>query len=464
MPWISTPLSLTLPAVFDALAPDAVSMFWCDSADETQASTSRSMLTLELRLRARIEANATHAPWAELDAHVADFRAGEPGCPAGLVAWLSYEAGFIGTPLRCHRASLPSVELYETLAALVVEEGRCALITRGDTLDQARALATTWRQKLAWLPNADARRRDAAIDNDVGALRANAARPSLTVRQIGEQARYEAGIAEIQRAIAEGAIQQACCTYPITFARPARMERVYQALRTTAPAAYCAFVRTPTLECASTSPECFFELEGDRLRSRPMKGTRRRGTRPDHELAEELRANPKDRAENAMIAEMVAEELRTICEPESVAISKLFEVDILANVLQMSSTVEGRVRDSIGPFEVFGALAPPGSMTGEPKAVACALLRDLEEGPRGLYSGSIAWIDGADRASFSVVIRSLQAAGDEAAWHVGGGIVAASHPSSEWDESRAKAATLLESPHIEGSWRAGSELEREDRD
>ena len=190
-----------------------------------------------------------------------------------------------------------------------------------------------------------------------------------------------------------------------------------------------------------------------------MKGTRRRGTRPDHELAEELRTNPKDRAENAMIAEMVADELRTICEPESVAISKPFEVDILPNVLQMSSTVEGRVREGVGPFAAFGALAPPGSMTGEPKAAACALLHELEERPRGLYSGSVAWIDGADRAIFSVVIRSLQATGDEAAWHVGGGIVAASHPPSEWDESRAKAATLLESPHIEGSWRGGSELE-----
>lgn len=462
MPWISTPVSLSLPAVFDALAPDAEAIFWCDSADATPASTARSMLTLELRLRARVEANATQAPWAKLDASVAAFRAAEPGCPAGLVAWLSYEAGFIGTALRCHPATLPSVELYETRAALAVEAGRCALITRGDTLAEAQSLAATWRAKLAPLEHADADCDEAAavhgLAHDGASSGANDARPALTLRHGGDEARYAAGIAAIQRAIDEGAIQQACLTYPITFARPARMDRVYRALRATAPAAFCAFVRTSTLECASTSPECFFELEADRLRSRPMKGTRRRGSRPDHELAEELRTNPKDRAENAMIAEMVAEELRTICVPESVEISKPFEVDILPNVLQMSSTVEGRVRDGVGPFAVFGALAPPGSMTGEPKAEACALLRELEPGPRGLYSGSVAWIDGTSRATFSVVIRSLQAAGDEASWHVGGGIVAASHPSSEWDESRAKAATLLESPHIDGSWRSDSEL------
>lgn len=376
-----------------------------------------------------------HTPWPVLDQMVDAFRQREPNCPAGLVAWLSYESGFLqadGQLSEPHNAPsrtapVPLLEVYETRAALVEKEGRVELITRGATLEEARERAGRWMHRLQHLD---------ASSTTLPPL------PTLQVIDRGSKDAYTAGIGAIHGAIDRGELQQVCLTYPIRLQRPKRMDHLYLHLRQRSPAGYCAFLRVPALECASTSPEKLFSIDGSRLSARPMKGTRKRGTAPDEVLAHDLRTNPKDRAENAMIARLLVEELAEICEPDTAAITAAFSVETYANVLQMTSTVEGDLRADVGPFTAFATLCPPGSMTGYPKQAACMMLEDLETGPRGLYSGSIAWIDGGRRAQFSVVIRSLQAWGEEASWHVGGGIVAASNAEAEWEESRAKAATL----------------------
>lgn len=432
-------------------------MFWLDSADErTQngsvskaaSDTRRSMLTLELQRVVELSASGAlrfersaddtvpESPlWDRLDAVVHAFRTREANCPAGLVAWMSYSCGFVSTtggPTVSHPQAIPMMELFETRAALVENAGKKFLVTRASSENEAQILAQRWMARL-----------DAALEGGEGA---NASPPDLEPLEpveLGSRENYIAGISRIQQHIAAGEVQQVCLTYPIAFKRPTAMDDWYVHLRERSPAGYCAFVRTSSLECASTSPECLFEIEGRTVCTRPMKGTRRRGTLPDAELAYELRNNPKDRAENAMISELVLRDLAEVCTADSVQIRAAFTVETYATVLQMTSTVEGQLRDEVGPFGVYSALAPPASMTGTPRTRACELLGELETSPRGLYSGSIAWIDGGSRAQFSVVIRAMQAWGNHAAWHVGGGIIAESDPDDEWTESRTKALALL---------------------
>lgn len=455
--------------MFEALNPSLVDVFWLDSADDGPRNSAapqedethegagrngttdhgrRSMLTLELQRIAEVSAAGVlrfersvddlalnSSLWDRLDAVVDAFRRREPNCPAGLVAWMSYSCGFVsstGAPTVAHPNAIPMMELFETRAALVQEGGTTLLIARAPNEADAQALTEQWLTRLA-----------AAVEGGRGAKAMPQAPPPLERVERGAKANYMEGISRIQEYIAAGEVQQVCLTYPISFLRPASMSDWYVHLRKRSPASYCSFVRTSALECASTSPECLFEIEGQMIRTRPMKGTRRRGALPDAELAQELQNNPKDRAENAMISSLVLRDLAAICERDSAKIRDAFTVETYATVLQMTSTVEGLLRDDVGPFAAFSALAPPASMTGTPRRRACEILGELEPSPRGLYSGSIAWIDGGSRAQFSVVIRAMQAWEDHAAWHVGGGIIAESVPEDEWTESRTKALALF---------------------
>lgn len=175
-----------------------------------------------------------------------------------------------------------------------------------------------------------------------------------------------------------------------------------------------------------------------------MKGTRPRVADPldDTRAAAELGASPKDRAENVMIVDLMRNDIGRVCELGGVRVPALYEVESYATVHQMTSTVRGTLRSGIGPFGVLEAAFPPGSMTGAPKVAACHLLHGLESGPRGLYSGTIGWLGYDGISELSVVIRTLQAWGDEACWNVGGGVVWDSTPEGELAEARAKVAAL----------------------
>lgn len=449
MAWIQTPIPYKLSDVFFALTRDSelaqAPLFWLDSADPTQKGSPRSMLTLALERVAQIDSCGTLRftracddvrpeadLWSRLDAAVERFREREPGCPAGWVSWLSYACGFLGQellePVR-HPDAISMAEAFEVGAALIEANGQVCLLTRGETAAHAQDLQGVWRSRIA-----------SALEE--ASSKSFATPDPLTTIDRGDKAAYIQAVTTIKRQIDAGALAQVCVTYPIQFERPDSMPAWYAHLRERSPAGYCAFVRASALECASTSPECLFEIEGSTIRTRPMKGTRKRGTLPDAALAQELRTNPKDRAENQMIAEVACEDLRAICHKDSVYVRDAFTVETYATVLQLTSTIEGQLRDDVGPFRAYAALSPPASMTGAPRTKACALLQTLEPHARGLYSGSIAWIDGGDRSQFSVVIRALQAWENHAAWHVGGGIIESSEAEDEWAESRAKAAAL----------------------
>jgi para-aminobenzoate synthetase/4-amino-4-deoxychorismate lyase len=174
-----------------------------------------------------------------------------------------------------------------------------------------------------------------------------------------------------------------------------------------------------------------------------MKGTSHRGrtTSEDREIADRLAGDPKNRAENVMIVDLIRNDLGRICTFGSVRVEKLFEVERYPTLWQMTSTVSGELRPEIGYEQIFRALFPCGSITGAPKIRAMQLLAQIEETPRGIYTGAIGFFS-QEQTVFNVAIRTLVLENGEATMGVGGGIVIDSEANSEFRECRLKAEFL----------------------
>ncbi|MCX7591482.1 MAG: aminodeoxychorismate synthase component I [Kiritimatiellae bacterium] len=209
-------------------------------------------------------------------------------------------------------------------------------------------------------------------------------------------------------------------------------------------AAYCAMIDTESFAICCASPELFFGLDGSHLVSKPMKGTAPRGLswEEDVDLVRRLRKSEKDRAENVMIVDMVRNDMGRIAEPGTVRVERLFDVERYPTVLQMTSTVACETRASLP--EIMRALFPCASITGAPKVRTMAIIREIEDSPRGVYTGTIGVCTGARRAEFNVAIRTVTIFKHEnvAEYGVGGGIVWDSTAEHEYEECLTKARVL----------------------
>ncbi len=217
-------------------------------------------------------------------------------------------------------------------------------------------------------------------------------------------------------------------------------------------APYNAYLRAGRYHVLSASPELFFRIDGDRITTRPMKGTARRGrwVAEDDAAASELRASTKDRAENAMIVDLLRNDLGRIARPGSVRVPALFQTERYETVWQMTSTVTARLRPGVSATDALRTLFPCGSVTGAPKVRTMEIIRDLEDSPRGVYTGAVGFLAPPDapgpRACFNVAIRTV-VIDDEtrtAEYGVGGGITYDSTARGEYEEVVAKARVLSE--------------------
>jgi anthranilate/para-aminobenzoate synthase component I len=249
-------------------------------------------------------------------------------------------------------------------------------------------------------------------------------------------------VTAIHEAIASGRLYQLCLTFPVRFSPPEDSATLFAALLARNPVDHAAWISLPDFELLSASPERFLSVRGREALLRPMKGTRRLDGASTEQTLRELGESIKDRAENVMITDLARNDLGRVCVPGSVRVDSLFEVERYASVAQMTSTIRGELREGLDVWDALAAAFPPGSMTGAPKIEACRMIRELEQGPRGLYGGVLGWVEPDGDAEFSVVIRSLQSRGGEARWNIGGGIVHDSEIESEWDEAWAKFAAL----------------------
>lgn len=220
---------------------------------------------------------------------------------------------------------------------------------------------------------------------------------------------------------------------------------VYLSLRRRNPAPFGAFFGARNYAIASTSPERFLELDGARVETRPIKGTRPRTTDPDVDgaFAAELFASEKDRAENLMIVDLLRNDLSRVCRPSSVRVESLFDVESFATVHHLVSTVSGMLEPTVGAVDLIRACFPSGSVTGAPKIRAMEIISELEPVERGPYCGAIGYIGFDGRMDTSVAIRTMLLRDGIARFHVGGGVVADSEPAAEYEETLDKAAGLI---------------------
>jgi para-aminobenzoate synthetase/4-amino-4-deoxychorismate lyase len=267
-------------------------------------------------------------------------------------------------------------------------------------------------------------------------------------RPLIEPSAYGAAVAEVKRHIKAGDIYQANLTFAAEIQIDGSPIAVYASLRQRARAGHGALVFTGEHWLLSCSPELFFSMEEGRLSTRPMKGTAERGATPAEDAAaiEALASDPKQRAENLMIVDLLRNDLSRVSRPGSVKVPALFAVETYPTVHQMTSTVTSLLEQGRDALDVLEALFPCGSITGAPKIRAMEIIAALEEHPRRVYTGSIGSIAPDGDAAFNVAIRTLtiKAGEKRALMGLGSGIVADSEAAAEWRECLAKGAFVYD--------------------
>lgn len=253
---------------------------------------------------------------------------------------------------------------------------------------------------------------------------------------------HGAAIGRIKELIASGDTYQANFTLRQRFSFAGEPFAFYRDLCRAQRAPFCAFLHIGRFQILSASPELFFELRGGLLTVRPMKGTAQRGRCPgeDEKMKQTLRESAKERAENLMIVDLLRNDMGMVAETGSVKVQSLFDIETLETVHQMTSTITSRIRPGVGITDLFQALFPCGSVTGAPKKRTMEIIRELEDSPRGLYTGCIGFISPGGEALFNVAIRTIVIDGESGMGElgVGSGITWDSEARAEYDECLAK--------------------------
>jgi anthranilate synthase component 1 len=262
---------------------------------------------------------------------------------------------------------------------------------------------------------------------------------------------FEAAVRAAKEAIAAGEAIQVVLARRETRALPAGPDGrpvdgigLYRALRRVNPSPYLFFVRTPSFEVVGASPELLLQVEGDRMTTHPIAGTRPRGATPadDARLAEELAADPKERAEHVMLVDLGRNDLGRVARPGTVRVSKYMAVERYSHVLHLVSHVEGRLAPGLDALDALRSVFPAGTLSGAPKVRAMQLIAAAERERRGLYGGAIGYLGYDGNLDTAIAIRSAVLKDGVAHLHAGAGIVAASVPEREFEETEHKAAAL----------------------
>ena len=267
---------------------------------------------------------------------------------------------------------------------------------------------------------------------------------------------YARDFARVQEELRAGNTYEVNLTHRVATRSDLTPVQAYERLRRLNPAPYAGFLQHDVDEARgwllSSSPERYALVTGAPgeprvVETKPIKGTTPRGQTPGEDEASRalLASDPKCRAENLMIVDLLRNDLSMVCEPGSVEVPALMQVESYASVHQLVSTVRGRLSDGVTTLDALRALFPSGSMTGAPKLRTMQVIDAVEATPRGAYAGAFGWIAADGRADLGVVIRSLMTAGDgEWVLGTGGGVTVRSEVAEEWAEAAWKAERLLE--------------------
>jgi para-aminobenzoate synthetase len=357
----------------------------------------------------------------------------------GLAGWLGYELKAECGGDVAHRSPLPDAAFVfaDRLIAFDHLAGHTYLLALAEPGREHGA--DSWIEatgsRLATLPPpAESDRTGGAADERV------------ELRLARPRDRYLEEIDACKRLLAEGETYEVCLTNAVLADAAPDPLGLYRALRRVNPAPFSSFVRFGELAVLSSSPERFLRVGKDRwVEAKPIKGTSRRGSTPaeDVRLAERLRGDEKNRAENLMIADLLRNDLGAVCEIGTVHVPDLIQVESYETVHQLVTTVRGLLREGLRPLDCVRACFPPGSMTGAPKRRTMRILDELEGGARGPYSGAIGWFGLGGGCDLSVAIRTIVLDGETARIGAGGAIVTMSEAEDEYAEMLLKAAAPL---------------------
>ena len=219
---------------------------------------------------------------------------------------------------------------------------------------------------------------------------------------------------------------------------------LYRSLRRVNPSPYLFFVRVPAFEVVGASPELLVQVDGDKLTTHPIAGTRPRGATPaeDQILSEQLQRDPKERAEHVMLVDLGRNDLGRVSRPGTVTVSKYMDVEKYSHVLHLVSHVEGRLKPDADALDALRAVFPAGTLSGAPKVRAMQLIAAAENERRGLYGGAVGYLGYDGNLDTAITIRSAVLREGRAHVHTGAGIVAGSVPEKEFEETEHKAAAL----------------------
>ena len=261
---------------------------------------------------------------------------------------------------------------------------------------------------------------------------------------------YESAVRSAKEAIAAGEAIQIVVARRQTFERPIvggeRLDAVslYRSLRRVNPSPYLFFVRMPEFTVVGASPELLVRVEGDRMTTHPIAGTRPRGATPaeDDALAYSLQRDPKERSEHVMLVDLGRNDLGRVARAGTVAVTKYMEVERYSHVLHLVSNVEARLKPGCDALDALRSIFPAGTLSGAPKVRAMQLIAEAEGERRGLYGGAVGYLGYDGNLDTAITIRSAVLSEDRIHLTVGAGIVAGSVPETEFEETEHKAGAV----------------------
>ncbi len=256
---------------------------------------------------------------------------------------------------------------------------------------------------------------------------------------------FEAQVRTAKEHIAAGDIYQVVLSQRFETHIEADPFTVYRALRHVNPSPYMYFIRMAGVSVVGSSPEMLVRVEGARVETHPIAGTRRRG-RTDEEdvrLAEELKRNEKERAEHVMLVDLGRNDVGRVCDYGSVRVPQFMALERFSHVMHLTSVVEGRLSSDCDRLDALVSCFPAGTVSGAPKVRAMQIIHDLEPSGRGLYAGAVGYLDFAGNLDFCIAIRTVIMSGGKAYVQAGAGIVMDSNPTAEYEETRDKAKAAL---------------------
>ncbi|MFV2117148.1 anthranilate synthase component I [Streptomyces sp. Act-28] len=380
-----------------------------------------------------------------------DLASGMPPFTGGMVGYLGYDVVRRLERIGDHGADelgLPELTMLLTsdLAVLDHWDGTVLLIANAiNHNDLDTGVDEAYADAVARL---DAMQADLTRPADSGpAVLPPSELPEYTARWGGEA--YQEAVEDIKERIRAGEAFQVVPSQRFRTPCTASALDVYRVLRATNPSPYMYLLRFDGFDVVGSSPEALVKVEDGRAMVHPIAGTRPRGATPqeDQALADELIADPKERAEHLMLVDLGRNDLGRVCEPGSVEVVDFMSIERYSHVMHIVSTVTGRVAEGRTAFDVLTACFPAGTLSGAPKPRAMQIIEELEPSRRGLYGGAVGYLDFAGDSDTAIAIRTALLRDGTAYVQAGAGVVADSDPVAEDTECRNKAAAVLRAVH-----------------